>query len=283
MHSRLAAILLAALMFVSAAVVFSDSDSSDADDPTYTVEGYISLNGSALASKTVVISTSTAILGQGTTDASGAYSIEITTSDVNSLFIRVVYEGTAGDTDEVDYIITNAPDGIEPQAITGDDRTIWAMDLTGFAFDSGTNTYTVSESLSHAIVVTGGKASVGFHVVGKDDKDLYAAKINLYDGTKIVASGTTDYYGICEFSSTISYDTYRLVIKCNGYEDHESTLVVNEAQIYPEISLTEKTAPTFLGMTTYHLLMMIGVTLGLALVVISYILVARNWKGMEED
>ncbi len=281
MHSKLAVIILAALMVLPAAVIMASSDGSDAADPTYTVKGYISINGSALASKTVVISTSTAILGQDTTDSSGAYSIEITTSDITSLFIRVVYEGTAGDTDEVNYIITNAPDGIEPQAVTGDDRTIWAMDLSGF-YSEG-NTYTVSSSLSHGIVVTGGKATVGFHIIGKDSKDLYAAKISLYDGTKIVASGTTDYYGICEFSSTISYDTYRLVIKCNGYEDYESTLVVNEAQIYPEISLTEKTAPTFLGMTTYHLLMMFGVILGLALVVISYVLVARNWKGIEED
>jgi len=29
--------------------------------------------------------------------------------------------------------------------------------------------------------------------------------------------------------------------------------------------------------------MLFGVILGLALVVISYILVARNWKGMQED
>ncbi len=282
MRSRLAAILLAAMMFLSAVAVFSDSDCSDADGTTYTVKGYIGLEGgTALASKVVVIRDNTAILGQGTTNSDGAFSMEITASDVTALFIRIVYEGTAGGDNEVDYKIVSAPKGIESKGAAGDDRTEWALDLSAFTLVG--DTYTISSSLDHAIFVTSGMAHVGFHVIGKDNKDLYGAKINLYDGTKIVASGTTDYYGVLELKSLIPYDTYRLVVKCNGHVDYDESIVINDASVYPEITLTAKETPTFYGMTTYHFLMLIGIVLGLSLVVISYILVVRNWKGMEED
>lgn len=285
MHSKIVAIVLAAMMFVSAAVVFSSSDDSDAADPeTITIEGYVaSENGTALASKTVVIGTSEApSLGQGTTDSNGKFSITMDKpADVSTLRIRIVYEGTAGTVDEVNYKIISAPEGIELMGIPGDDHTVLSLNLTKFPLSG--STYTLADSLLHAIQVANATSTVAIHVVGKDNKELYGAKVSLYDGQRIVASGVTDYYGICELSSTISYDTYRLVIKCNGYKDYESNLVVNESQIYPEITLIEKQAPTFLGMTTYHVLMLFGVILGLALVVISYILVARNWKGMQED
>ncbi len=282
MHGKLVAILLAAMMFVSTAVVFSDSNSSDAVDPTYTFVGYVSNEaGAALVSKTVVIDNATTILGQGTTDSTGKFSIEVTTSDTSNLRIRIVYEGTAGQAGEVNYKIVNAPEGIEWMSTPGDDHTVLSLDLSKFTPVG--DTYTLSSSIGHAIQVANATSTVTIHVVGKDGKELNGAKISLYDDKKIVASGISDYNGHCELSSTINYDTYRLVIKCNGYKDYESSLVVNESQIYPEITLTEKQAPTFLGMTTYHILMLFGVILGLALVVISYILVARNWKGMQED
>ncbi len=278
MHSKIVAIILAAMMFISAAVVFSSSDDSDAEDPeTITIEGYVaSENGTALASKDVFIEDPLSSTKKGTTDSNGKFSITMDKpTDVSNLRIYIVYEGN------YNYKIISAPQGIELLGMPEDDHTKLSLDLTKFPLSG--STYTLADNLLHAIQVANATSAITVHVVGKNSKELYGAKISLYDGQKLMASGTTDYDGICELTSSIIYDTYRLVIKCNGYDDYDSELVVNYPEVLPEITLTEKQAPTFLGLTTYHVLMLFGVILGLALVVISYILVARNWKGMQED
>ncbi|MBO4503161.1 MAG: carboxypeptidase regulatory-like domain-containing protein, partial [Candidatus Methanomethylophilus sp.] len=114
------------------------------------------------------------------------------------------------------------------------------------------------------------------------DRLLWNAMITLTDkDTDQEYSGQTDNNGKHKFTD-LPYGTYSLKITCNGYQTYTESSYDYHGQVEKSVSMVEKVIPTFYGMTTYHALMMLGVGVGLALVLISYTLVRRNWKGIKE-
>ncbi len=95
--------------------------------------------------------------------------------------------------------------------------------------------------------------------------------------------GTTDYEGVCTFSTGILIGTYEVTIKCDGYVTFEEVVQINKSATFKtDFEMTQKEPITYLGMTLYHLLMILGVTIGLCLVVISYVLCRRTWRNVDK-
>lgn len=105
---------------------------------------------------------------------------------------------------------------------------------------------------------------------------------NIDTGT--TSRGTSDYDGVCKFSSGILIGSYDLVIKCDGYTTYKDTIEIKkQAAFTMSCEMNQKEPATYLGLTLYHLLMIIGVTVGLCLVVISYVLCKRTWRNVDKS
>jgi hypothetical protein len=273
MHRKLFAYLFVAALLSSAVVVFADSDSSDAAAPTESkIVGYLGLWGdnssSGAPGYTVKVYTTTHS-ANGISDDTGKFEINISEFDSTDVFITIENDPSS----EKVYIIRSGPYMDTVPNVT----TYCSLDLTKCPIEDGA--YNLGSEPFNGIQI--GQASVDctFTIQGKD-KFLKNAIVSLYTSSSQVKSEETGSNGKCVIEN-VDYGTYTLKVTCNGYQNYSSQITITDGDI-PVIVLTEKEVPTFYGMTTYHALLIVGVTVGLILVMIAYTMVRHNSKGIKD-
>ena len=272
MHRKLFAFVFVAALLSSAVVVFADSDDSDATSVT-TITGYIGMAGipntpavgMVINLNNVAESLTTPCVA--TTDANGFFTLDLsTTPALQSESVFHIYFS------DVDYIAQN----LLPNITRIDGTQHLQLDLSGV---TGT-AYQLGNDLDHGLLLVPGHGDLEFTVKGSD-RFLKNAMITLKDEDSAQEfSGETASNGKYTFPD-LPYGVYNLKVTCNGYKTYTESVLYN-GQATHNVTMVEKEIPTFYGMTTYHALMFLGVAVGLILVMISHILVKRNWKGMKD-
>ena len=272
MHRKLFAFVFVAALLSSAVVVFADSDDSDATSVT-TITGFVSIAGAPPPEEEhleiyLTNATETCTPIHTTIGADGSFTLDLTTASAE-LQAETVFHIYFSD---VDYVALSLPTIVDE--IPGSQHLL--LDLTSFA---GT-TCELGDSLIHSICLISGHGPLEFTVKGTD-RFLLNAMISLEDVDESQEySGETAANGKYTFTN-LPYGEYNLKVTCNGYKTFYGNLTFN-GQTTHSVTMVEKEIPTFYGMTTYHALMFLGVAVGLILVMISHILVKRNWKGMKD-
>lgn len=168
-----------------------------------------------------------------------------------------------------------------PECVTYDsDKDEFSFTLDALGAPDASGNYVLSSHLTSSIVISDAKVQVEITVTGNSGP-VNGAEVSIYNGQKKVASGYTDYRGICKFSSPILLGTYELKIVCEGCENFVEKIDITKTATQFSTNIEEKGVPTVLGLTAYHILMVFGVIIGLILVVVAYVLSSRTWKGLE--
>ncbi len=90
----------------------------------------------------------------------------------------------------------------------------------------------------------------------------------------------TNSEGICTIES-IRIGTYSITIKCDGFESYAGSVEISKSSLKLSFELDQKEPTMYLGLTLYHLMLIFGVSVGLCLVIISYVLCTRTWKNVD--
>lgn len=148
---------------------------------------------------------------------------------------------------------------------------------------TGKVTYTATDDAQHCILLGDTYVTVSFTVTDNaTGTAIRNAEITLKNAGNTYF-GKTNYDGVCTISSRVLIGTYELTIKCDGYVLYEGTVVITKSVSKLSVGMDQKEPTMYLGMTLYHLMMVIGVTVGLCLVVISYVLCTRTWKNVDKN
>ena len=272
MHRKLFAFVFVAALLSSAVVVFADSDSSDAAVPT-TVDGYLGMSGSpnvpAAGVQIMMTNMAESItpVPVSVNAETGFFTVDLSTTPLSGeTEIRIYFS-------EVDYFAHNLLPGLSRIS----NSTHLKLDLNEFTDECHLGV----GSVDYGILLGVGHGNLEFTVKGTE-RFLWNAMISLDSTTSADEySGQTGGDGKYTFND-LPYGIYKLKVTCNGYQAYYEEDFTYTGQAVKTVTLTEKVIPTFYGMTTYHALMFVGVAVGLILVLISYIMVRRNSKGIED-
>ncbi|MDD2626034.1 MAG: carboxypeptidase regulatory-like domain-containing protein [Candidatus Methanomethylophilus sp.] len=276
MSSRTAAVFAVMLvLFTAVGILATDesaADNSDTDDPAtetvYAVAGYVVEDQAAgnvpMAGVGVIVNDGVNSLS-AVTDSDGYFTVTVASTD--KVTISFTYTG---------YTVRSCPHGTLNTA-TG---TI-SLDLTGItpilttADDVTTYTYLFTSEADglQPVIMSGTDGIVVVTVTEESDnhvKTVSGASVSLVSATDgaVRYSGTTDSDGKFTFSG-VQTGYYYLTSTCNGFYDSSSqTVTVATGSTYFSVSLTEIPVENYLGMSLGHLLMVIGIILGVVLILI---------------
>lgn len=270
------AVLSVFAMLAIVAVPFIDSDSSDATVTDMTIKGLLlepKANGNvAVVDAVVTLST------EGDTPSEAKYTLKASDNGVFTIVLSVEHTGT----DYEDIYVEIEKSGYTvrslPGSITKDSTGTMILNIDS---TSGTEfIITASNDKEHAITIMNTSVTTTVTVTGTDGIALQNANVTLTGATKFV--GWTDYRGIASFTS-VPIGPYDIMISCNGYETYtEKDVEISTTENRISKDLVEKEPATYFGLSLYHMFMVFGVSLGMMLVVVAYILVSRTWKGVAD-
>lgn len=217
----------------------------------------------------------------GKTGSDGFFKIKISDSSSVDTSQKVYFDFTLDG-----YSIFTLPDTMVTLEPNSNDsiETVTAVatiDLTKCSLADGV--YCATSDSQHCILIGDTYVPVTFTVTNASTGvAVRNADVTLKCGDKTYRA-TTNYEGVCTFSTGVLIGTYGITIKCDGYVTFEDTIQINKSAAFKtDFEMTQKEPITYLGMTLYHLLMVLGVTVGLCLVVISYVLCKRTWRNVDK-
>ncbi len=276
MKSRFAAAVAVMLMLSTALIVLTANEAEAADTEIYQVAGYVvddqAVGNTALAGVYVTVVDS---LGPhyATTDAKGYFAIAV--SGTAKLTITLSYSGytvrscPCGTTQSDGTILLDLS-GITPTAVTVEGVTTYTYTFTSAA--GGLQPIIMSSTVGVVVVTVTDRNSTS------TSNGISEAEVTLVSATDsaIRYSGITDGSGRYTFSD-VRTGYYYLSASSNGYES-SSVMTVSVANGYTYLSTTMAQKPTdiYLGLSLGHLLMLIGVLLGVLLIMISWIMYRRG-------
>ncbi|MCQ2085533.1 MAG: carboxypeptidase-like regulatory domain-containing protein [archaeon] len=274
MNGKTIALLSLFAVLSVAGALYLVADDSDAA-PIDKIEGIVGEVGdtSTVAAPNVKVSvykagTPPILLGEDTTDDAGKFSITIDEDSATALVIKFEKDGCG---------VFLVPAGLARSG--GGDY--FGIDIS--KFDISTGVCTLSDDLEHCVLVSDANVQISITVTGSENRLLKGASVTLYqDGVKKY-SGETDEYGVCITTSKLPVGNYMVELKCDGYTDMSEEITVNKMSAPHILTMQEKEIPTYMGITTYHILMLSGVALGIILAIIAYMLCRRNWSRVEND
>jgi len=274
MNCKSKAVLTMFVVFSAMAVTLVASDDSSAADP-YIVEGYIGTVGESgliphEATVTIYSADGMKKWSATTNEKTGKFSIttELSSTDVVDELRFDCISDTNG------YTVF----GMQPWMKNGADGLIY-LDMSSVPHTG--KTYTVCSDIVHSIVMSNTLMNVTIIVSGSKDT-LRNAEVALLQNNEKKFSGKSDDEGNCKFTDVV-IGSYELEITCNGYKDYDESIVVSKETTQFNVEMNEKKVETYYGLTTYHILMIVGVVIGLMLVAVSYALCFRSWKHVDSD
>lgn len=140
--------------------------------------------------------------------------------------------------------------------------------------------YTITNDEQHCILLGNTYVTGSITVVNSVTGSVVRnAEIVLKNGENTYIAYTNS-EGICTIES-IRIGTYSITIKCDGFESYAGSVEISKSSLKLSFELDQKVPTTYLGMTLYHLMLIFGVSVGLCLVIISYVLCTRTWKNVD--
>lgn len=279
MNGKTFALLSVFAVLAIVGVAMLTADDSDAAT-SRTIVGHVYENGdvSVIPLENVVISIyrsgeiTPLVNGTATTDSEGKFVITVSLEDseLSSLMIKCEAEG---------YGIFGRPAciGLEANA-----NQQFSLDLTKCTSIVG-NEYHLSEYLPYGICLANNLVPVEITVTGSENRLLIGASVTIYqDGVKMY-SGETNQNGIYVVNSKMVIGTYDVELNCDGYIGNKTSVTISKTNYTPVLTMEAKEIPTYAGITTYHILMIAGVTVGIILAIVAYMLCRRNWAGVDDE
>ena len=260
---------LFAVSLLLMAIPMSITDASISNTTDYHIEGYVvEANASEnipLEGVTVTIMYSDGTSSSDDTDSNGFFSITVTAT--TGLTISFISYGLT---------LRSCPN---ITAIENNDGE-YTLDLTGAKYDSSTHTYTITgtaDSMQAALMLST-TASLNGKITYNNGLAVIGAKVKIVSiSTNEPYTGTTDENG--QFSITCPTGSYTVTAYCNGFND-SNTVVVNVTNDSTSvlIPMYKSTVSEYFGFDLAHMLMLIGICLGLILATTAW-LISRRMKN----
>ena len=141
--------------------------------------------------------------------------------------------------------------------------------------------YTIGDPL----LVSASTATVTISVYDSNKTPLQGATVTLQhtENPNIKYTVITDRNGTASFLS-VTTATYSLTIQVNGFEEYNGGTVdvIKGAIPLPDAIMTPKTVTTWFGINLSHVMMIVGIFIGVILAIISILLFTRHLKGTLE-
>jgi len=237
-----------------------------------------------IADTTVTVSNS--VIGSeasGTTDADGKFTVAL--SSIYNLSLSFDIEGyypTTGlffmkftSTGTVDFSLSggsNADLGIPSYSIPYE--------------DSATHVRAYSLASSYPLVLSRSTGTVTSFVYNSDGVALQRAEISLTSLTNssLTYSGVTDGNGKFTIENVVTGD-YRMTVKVPGYKELKDSdvSIVKGTNALTNTVLTSQSEQTFFGMSPSHFMMLLGVTIGIILMLTSYLIYSGHLRPKLDD
>lgn len=249
------------------------SDDSSAGTTDITVEGYVGTMGESA----VIPQEATVKLSQNGTDASattdknGKYSVSISVD----LSQPVKIECASAVSGQTVYVL--------PYGMYRESEDFF-LDMKIVPHNGAK--YTLGGDLEHAIVVSDAKVDITV-IVGGSGGTLVDAEISLTSITRGEDpekryAGKTNGEGNCKLYD-VSIGDYEVTVTCHGYITYSGKISVKTTNNPFTVTMNEKTMETYYGLPAYHILVILGVSIGLILVAVAHHLCARSWKRLDRD
>ncbi len=157
-------------------------------------------------------------------------------------------------------------------------NSVAEIDLSTLTPEKGI--YTITNDVQHCILLGNTYVTGSITVVNSVTGSVVRnAEIVLKNGDNTYIAYTNS-EGICTIDS-IRIGTYSITIKCDGFNTYEGSVEISKSSLKMSFELNQKEPTTYFGMTLYHLMLIFGVSVGLCLVIISYVLCTRTWKNVD--
>ncbi|MDR1403979.1 MAG: carboxypeptidase-like regulatory domain-containing protein [Candidatus Methanoplasma sp.] len=261
--------ILLAVIMVALLVSALPIDRTDAEvtAPNYLIEGYVAEGGSIgkipMGDVTVRIKDMQGTVFEGKTDRDGRFSIEVPANA--GLSIAFTAFG---------YTIISCPN-----TSTQEGSEYLTLDLTAAAYNSATRTYTITSPTSGmqcAIMAASSgvvKGTVYFGTESIKDVTVTLTPIN----GEGVHERNTDERGYYEIICPTG--TYMLTAGGKGFNDSSEMIVnVTSSPSTANITMEKSELKKYLGLDMAHLLMLVGVIIGILLAAAAWLL-GKRMKG----
>ncbi|MDR1690669.1 MAG: carboxypeptidase-like regulatory domain-containing protein [Candidatus Methanoplasma sp.] len=239
------------------------SSDADVNAPNYAVEGYVAEGGGAgkipLDNVTVSIKGPQDVVQSVTTDSDGFFSIVVSSN--KGLSIKFTAPG---------YIILTCP---YTTGQTGSEYL--TLDLLNAPYSSASRTYTITSSvdgMQPVLMQLASDSSIRGTVYfsGNAVKDV---TITITNGADVYSTKTNDrgYYEIwCPVGS------YTIIASGAGFKtSNEISADVTSTPLNVNITMEKKDLKMYLGLDVAHILMLVGVIVGILLAVAAWLLSER--------
>ncbi len=258
----LLAVLAVAVMIFTIPAASIDGD--ELDNYNYYVEGYVAVGGGAgklpLEDVTVTIMDSQGYFYEDRTDENGYFKVGIN-SNTNLMILFTAFG----------YSIQTCPNTTKQEG-----TEYLQLRLSADFYNSITHTYTMTSTIDDMqCAFMGASDGIVRGVVSYDKGPVKNATVTLkpLEGDE-TQTATTDDSGRYEINCPIGM--YTMVVSCKGFDDSEPTFVnITGSPTTLYITIEKSDIRKYLGLDMAHILMLIGVIVGIVLAVSAWFLSQR--------
>ncbi|MDR1954513.1 MAG: carboxypeptidase-like regulatory domain-containing protein [Candidatus Methanoplasma sp.] len=257
-------LLIPMTSFVSSASAGADLAAAPTATANYYIEGYVAEGGGTgkipMKDVTVTITDNLSLTYQNTTDANGFFSIGIGTN--TNLMISFKIYG---------YTIITCPN---TSVQSGTDNLI--LDLSTARYNSATHTYTITSSVDDMqCAIMAASDGIVRGVVSFDGGPIRNAAVSLIPTdrawTLTTHADSRGYYEI-----TCPTGTYIVTASSRGFDKSEGISVnVTSSPSTVNVTMEKSELKKYLGLDAAHILMLIGVIVGIMLAAAAWFLSKR--------
>lgn len=263
MKGRILLIALSVFIVISA-LPFAISDDADGAGE-YHIKGYVvecmATGNVPLSGVEVSITEQSAVVSIDKTDETGEFDVIVGSN--SDLRIKFSAEG---------YTLRFC------MGVTNVGTEDMLLDLENADYDASTGTYTITsgpEGLQCAVMMATEGTVVGTVIYSEGSVEGATVTLTSKNDPGIKHSGTTDSHG--RYSIKCSTGDYTLKVECKGFESSEpiDVSVSSGTTPVPQTSLKKAELSEYMGLDVAHVLMIVGVILGIMLALLAWHLSRR--------
>ena len=266
------------LMLIPFVSVLEGAEATSAAATNYSIQGYVSdINWVPMEDVAVSIMDGQGKVYNDHTDATGFFSVSVPSNTGLSISFSAF-----------GYVVVTYPNILPPISDTSNYRP---LDLSKATYSVSTSTYTITGSIASAqcAIMKISLGTVKGHVTSNSNP-IRGSTVTLTpaDATASVPenntlTATTNAQGYYELTCPVG--NYALIVSGQGFKQSDPVPVtISSGPLTIDVTLEEKNVlKKYFGMDTAHLLMLIGVIVGIILAVVAWFLSRRVNKphGLE--
>lgn len=260
-------LVLAAISMIMFVMPFASDSVADAPASNYYIQGYVAnIKAEPMEGVTVSVADGLGNISSGDTDSAGLFTVGISANYGLSISFTAFGHLT------VTCPNTSPLQGSEYRALS----------LSKAQYNSGTRTYIITGTVADmqcAIMIAEGGTVKGHVTFGSNPVKNATVTLTPFGNDPLPKgidyTGRTDSHGYYEIRDC-PVGNYTLTVSNQGFHQSDAyNVTVSETPTTVNVKMVKSTMRTHLGMDTAHLLMLIGVVVGIILAVAAWFLSKR--------